>query len=86
MEAYMELDKKTTILFSGRLHRGLARLARSRNTSIGNLVREACEAQYGIGRGDRGESALQKLAALRLPVDDVDRMKQELQPRPEELA
>ena len=47
METDMELTKKTTILLSPDLHAHLARTARARRTSLGQLVREACEIQYG---------------------------------------
>ena len=44
----MELSKKTTILFSPDLHARLLRLAAQRGTSLGDLVRTACERQYGL--------------------------------------
>jgi len=40
------LTKKTTILFSPDLYDRLARLAKQRRTSVGELVREACRAQF----------------------------------------
>ena len=43
MEVHMELSKKTTILFPPDLHRRLAQLAAQRGTSLGTLVRRACE-------------------------------------------
>jgi hypothetical protein len=42
----MELTKKTTILFPPDLHDPLTQLASKRGTSLGALVREACEARY----------------------------------------
>ncbi len=44
----MGLIKKTTILFSPALHAHLTETAKRRGMSLGELVRAACEAQYGI--------------------------------------
>lgn len=46
----MELSKKTTILFSPETHERLTELAARRGVSLGELVRDACVAQYGIGK------------------------------------
>lgn len=81
----MELSKKTTILLSPRLHRRLAQLAAQRRTSIGNLVRTACEQQYGLVSDKDRLAAARALAGLRLPVADVATMKRESVPPPEEL-
>jgi hypothetical protein len=85
MEAYMELSKKTTILFPPDLHERLSRLAAQKGVSLGELVRSACEKEYGIvSREDRIE-AVRSLAGLELPVGDVEQMKQESVPEPEEI-
>ena len=76
----MELSKKTTILLSPKLHGRLARLAAQRRTSIGDLVRTACERQYGLG-GDKDRlAAARALARFKLPVADVATMKRESLP------
>ena len=68
MEVYMELSKKTTLLFSPELHSRLSSLAAKRGVSMGELVREACEAQFGLaGSPDRVEAA-RALGALMLPL------------------
>ena len=83
----MELSKKTTILLSPVLHARLTKLAEERQTSLGELVRTACERQYGAG----GPTVKEKLAALRrmsklnLPVSDVATMKRESIPSAKEL-
>ncbi len=73
----MELSKKTTILFSPELHRRLAALATKRGSSLGDLVREACEAQYGIMGSPERADAARALAALHLPVGSTDEMKRD---------
>ena len=77
MEVDMELTKKTTILFPPELHDRLVRLARDRGTSLGELVREACEAQYGRLSTERRLGAVRELGALSLPVASPPEMKRE---------
>jgi predicted DNA-binding protein len=85
MEAYMELNKKTTILFSEELHRRLSELATRRGVSLGELVREACAAQYGIGGNEGRREAVEALAALSLPVGEPETMKRESVPSAADL-
>jgi hypothetical protein len=81
----MELTTKTTILFPPDLYQHLVREAKRRGVSLGQLVRSACEAQYGrVSREDRVEAARQ-LAALALPVDGVKKMKKESVPEADSL-
>ena len=81
----MELSKKTTILFSPDLHERLARLARERGTSIGELVRTAVERQYGLVSREERLEAVNALAALQLPVSSPEQMARESVPTPEEI-
>ena len=81
----MELSKKTTILFTPELHRRLRHMAEQRGVSIGELVREACVAQYGLGGAERRRAAVQELAALALPVAEPEDMKREAAPDPDAL-
>jgi hypothetical protein len=76
----MELNKKTTILFSEELHRQLSELAARRGVSLGELVREACAEQYGIGGSAGRREAVEALATLALPVGEPDTMKRESVP------
>jgi hypothetical protein len=85
MEVYMELSNKTTILFSPELHRRLTSLAAKKHVSLGELVREACEAHYGVAGSPERSEAVRALGALRLPVGTPSSMKQESQPDPEDL-
>ena len=81
----MELSKKTTILFSPELHARLTRLAALKGTSMGDLVRTACEREYGTPTREERLEAVRQMAAMQLPVGDVAQMKRESVPTPEEL-
>tara|TARA_B100000949_G_scaffold185443_1_gene167441 strand:- start:231 stop:479 length:249 start_codon:yes stop_codon:yes gene_type:complete len=81
----MELNKKTTVLFSDDLHRQLTNLARTEGKSLGQLVREACRIQYGLTTREEKLIALQKLKSLNAPVDSVEVMKRQSVPDPKLL-
>ncbi len=81
----MELSKKTTILLSPDLYKHLTRTARARRKSLGQLVREACEAQYGNVSGEDRAHAVNELRRLSLPVASPRAMKLESVPRPRDL-
>jgi hypothetical protein len=81
----MELTKKTTILFPPDLHARLVRLARQRGTSLGELVRTACELQYGLASKEERLAAVRDLSSLGLPVGTPEEMARESTPDPEEL-
>ena len=82
----MELSKKTTILLTPELHARLTRRARAEGMSLGELVRRACERQYGSASTEERLDAVRALARMKLPVASPRRMKEESVPRPEELA
>ena len=67
-DVYMELAKKTTILFPPELYDRLAALAKERGKSVGDLVREACRKQYFSATPKSRLAAVAELAAMRLPV------------------
>jgi hypothetical protein len=71
------LTKKTTILFSPGLHRRLTRLAERKGTSLGELVRSACEHEYGAASVEEKVAAVRRMVALGLPVASVRQMKRE---------
>lgn len=81
----MELTKKTTILLPPALHDRLTRLARTRHTSLGQLIRDACEAQYGEPSAEERLDAVRQLSRLGLPVGSIRRMKRESVPDPADL-
>lgn len=80
----MELSKKTTILLSPRLYKMLKGESNSRGLSIGELIRSACEKQYGLSSESEALEAAERLSALNLPVGTPAAMKQESVPGPEE--
>ena len=85
MSMYMErLTKKTTILLQPRLHLRLVRLAEQRQTSLGELIRTACERQYGLGGSDERLRAAREVAELCLPVGTPGQMKRESAPGPDD--
>jgi len=81
----MELSKKTTILFSPRLHARLSALASQRSLSLGELVRDACEKQYGLYPKEPRLAAVRQLAVLSLPAADAQTMKAEAVLKTEEM-
>jgi hypothetical protein len=85
MEAHMDINKKTTILFTYELHEALSRLADSRGVSLGHLVREACVSQYGLKSRQDKLKAVKELATFNLPVAEPDELKKQLVPDPEDL-
>jgi predicted transcriptional regulator len=76
----MELSKKTTILFPPELFAQLTHLAEQRSTSVGELVREACRSQYFLSTREDRLAIVAQFEALRLPVANPRRMKQESLP------
>jgi predicted DNA-binding protein len=81
MEVHMELaSHKTTILLTPSLHERLSRLARARGVSMGQLIRSAVEAQYGVSDPEERRAAVAALGALSLPVDTPQVMKAESVP------
>lgn len=81
----MELTKKTTILFSPALFDYLTTLAKQRRVSVAELVRSACEAQYGFVDPIERLEAVEQLGALGLPVASPSKLKQQSVPTAEQL-
>ena len=76
--------RKIPILFPEDLYEELSRRAEDRGKKVEELIREACEIQYGLTTADRLE-AVRELACLHLPVGDPEEMERESVPRPEDL-
>ena len=77
MDTHMELSKKTTVLFPPELYDDLAHLARQRKSSVGELIRDACRAQYFLATRSERLALVDKLAALCLPVGSPEEMERE---------
>lgn len=82
----MALSKKTMVLFPPELHERLTQVAAERQTSLGELVRRACEKEYGEVSREQKRAALKRITCLRLPVGDPRRMKRESVPDAGTLA
>ena len=71
----MDLLKKTTILFTTKQHLHLVRVAKRRGLSLGELIRSACQAQYGAVSEEDRLVAVGELRELNLPVGTPAEMK-----------
>jgi len=80
----MKRSRRTTILLTEELHVRLLQLAKREGTSLGELVRRACERQYRIVTQEDRVKAVEALAKLRLPVSDPRTMERESTLDPEE--
>ena len=80
------LSKKTTILFPPGFHQRLSRLAGQKGISLSQLVRSACEHEYGAVPVAEKLAAVRRMVGLALPVASVRRMKRESVPAAERLA
>ncbi len=74
----MGLTKKTTILFPEDLYNHLKKVARSRRKSVGDLIRSACEKEYGLVSTDESMAAVESLGNLNLPAPSMEQMKAEI--------
>jgi hypothetical protein len=79
---------RIVILFPPELHRRLTQIAAERRTSMADLVRRACEREYGSGGASREErlAAVRRMASLNLPVCDIEQMERESVPDPNSFA
>lgn len=73
----MALTKKTTILFPPDLYDQLAGIAVKRHSSVGELVREACRAQYSLSTKEQRLAFVDQLASMSLPVGTPEEMERE---------
>lgn len=81
----MELVKKTTILFPPDLYDQLSRIARQKDTSVGELVRRACRERYGLSTREDRIAAVREMATMSLPVASPEEMERESVPAVEPL-
>ena len=81
----MERLHKTTILLPKTMYARLSRQAKQRNISMGELIRRAVEAELDHPDRDGRLAAVERLAALSLPVGTPGEMKAESVEQPGEL-
>lgn len=76
------LTKRTQILFSPEEYQLLKKLAVSTKSSVGELVRRAVRKQYQIaGRKEKIEAAARLCRKKELPVQDWEKMEEEIMQR-----
>jgi hypothetical protein len=81
----MPLTKRTTVLFTPELFDRLHQEAKRRGTSIGHLIRQACEDTYRSGPSPTRVAAVEELARLALPNDTPEQVEAESMPESEDL-
>ncbi len=72
-----QVTKKSTILFPPDLWDSLSVIADQRKSSVGQLVRDACRAQYSISTRSERLALVHELASLDLPVGTPEEMERE---------
>jgi hypothetical protein len=80
MDTHMELTKKTTVLFPPALYEDLTNLAKQRKSSVGELIRDACRAQYFLTTRAERLALVDQMASLQLPVGTPEEMERESVP------
>ncbi len=73
-----ELTKKTTILFPPDLYSHLERVAKQQRRSVGDLVREAAEIQYGKGGVAERLRAVEALACLQSSTGEPPELEEQI--------
>ena len=63
-----EMTKKMTILFLPKLYEELERVSKEQGRSVGELVRDATEIQYGVGGVAARLRAVEVMSKLETPV------------------
>jgi hypothetical protein len=77
MNADTGLRKKTTILFPPDLYERLTAIADQRHSTVSQLVREACRAQYFVAARTDRLAVVEELASMKLPVGTPQEMELE---------
>lgn len=74
-----EMTKKTTILFPPELYAQLEKVAQQQNRSVGDLVREAAEIQYGKGGVAERLRAVEELTRLQASTGEPHELEEQIQ-------
>jgi hypothetical protein len=72
------MTKKTTILFPPRLYEELEKVAKEQGRSVGELVRDAAEVQYGLGGVAARLRAIDVMASLETPIDEPEEIERQI--------
>ena len=73
-----EMTKKTTILFPPKLYEELERVAKEQGRSVGELVRDATEIQYGVGGVAARLRAVEVMSKLETPVGEPEEIEKDI--------
>lgn len=73
-----ELTKKTTILFPPDLYEQLEKVAKQHGRSVGDLVRDAAEIQYGKGGLAQRLRAVDELARIQASTGEPHELEEQI--------
>lgn len=73
-----QMTKKTTILFPPKLYKHLSRVAKRQGRSVGDLVRDAVEIQYGEGGVEARLRAVDALLRVKASVREPAELEEEI--------
>ena len=73
-----EMTKKTTILFPPKLYEELERVSKEQGRSVGELVRDATEIQYGVGGVVARLRAVEVMSKLETPVGEPEELEEQI--------
>ena len=73
-----EMTKKTTILFPPKLYEELECVAKEQGRSVGELVRDATEIQYGVGGVAARLRAVEVMSELETPVGEPEEIEKDI--------
>jgi hypothetical protein len=73
-----EMTKKTTILFPPKLYEDLERVAKEQGRSVGELVRDATEIQYGVGGVAARLRAVELMSKLETPIAEPEELEEQI--------
>jgi predicted DNA-binding protein len=73
-----QMTKKTTILFPPKIYKHLVQVAKRQNRSVGDLVRDAVEIQYGEGGVRARLHAVDALLRVNASIGEPSALEEEI--------